>query len=159
MGIRYQTALMVQAVVIASATLLVARLNPPRATNLAVNAVVTTSSRARRSANPEGVVDGGIWLVGFQTRKEDEPWVMLDLVTERLVSRVVVYNRMDCCFEHAAPLELEVSRNGRDFASVAQQLAPFGVWDQKFAPTQARFIRLRLLRRDYFHLTEIEVYR
>jgi hypothetical protein len=145
-------------VVVGAATLFVAGLDPRRGTNLAPTAVVSTSSRYPDMPAVGGTVDGDLSKIGFHTLTEDSPWVLLDLRRERAISRVVVHNRVDCCGGRAVPLVVELSRDGVAFTTVARSDRVFDVWDQPLVPTTARYVRLRLLRREMLHLSEVEVY-
>ena len=143
------------AAVVAAATLLVARLDPDRGTNWARTATVSTSTQ-----NPglSGLTDGDLWNQGIATGEEDQPWVLLDLTASRVVSRIVVYNRNDCCYEHNSPLVLELSPDGKSYTRVAQKEGAFHQWDQPIQRQPARYLRVKLLRKARLVLREVEVY-
>lgn len=94
----------------------------------------------------------------FHTNEEDSPWVEFDLGAKKTVSKVDVANRTDCCGERAAPITVEVSTNHRDWRSVARRDTEFTQWTASFAPVEARWVRLRLLKRNYFHLSHVSVH-
>ena len=145
------------AIVVSAATFVVAKLDRKIVPNLATGAVVTTSSRDPVSPDPAHVIDGDASRFGFHTLWEQSPWVLLDLRSEKLVSRIIVYNRLDCCSERAVPLVIKLSHDGQDFTEVARVNELFDQWAAVFPPQNARFIRAELLRFGILHLNEIEV--
>lgn len=171
------------AALVAGSTAFVSRIDPSPGKNLALGAKVTTSSSDGTLASDQGAVDGDIWNVGFRTELERNPWILLDLGSEKLLSRFVVYNcydrypypalrpsielgrdareaieRFDCRQEDEIPLCIELSRDGQNFAEVARQELRFEMWVQKIAPQRARYVRVKLMREQRLQLREIEAY-
>ena len=171
------------AALVAGSTAFVSHIDPKPGKNLALGARVTTSSNDGTLESDKGAADGDIWNVGFRTEKEVKPWVLLDLGSEKVVSRFVVYNcydrypypairpafdlsrdaqlameRFDCRQENEIPLRLELSRDGQAFTEVARQDQLFEMWIQPIVPQSVRFVRLQLLRDEHLQLREIEVY-
>jgi hypothetical protein len=169
--------------VIAGSTVFVSRIDPTPGVNLALHAKVTTSSNDGTLASSEGAVDGDIWNVGFRTDWEVNPWILLDLGSEKTLSGLVVYScydrypypairpqlevsrdayeailRFDCREQDEIPLRVELSRDGRTFSEVARQDSRFEMWVKPFAQQSARYVRLGLLRIGRLQLREIEVY-
>lgn len=142
---------------VGAATLLVRALDPPR-TNLAHGAKVTASSRDPQWPNLQALTDGQLYNIGVFTRLELNPWVQIDLGGERTFSSVLVYNRSDRAVARASDIIVEGSRDGFRYAELGRHPGVFKVWDLRFQPTVARFVRLRLPRRDVLHLREVEVY-
>jgi hypothetical protein len=146
---------------VCAATWFVARIDPSRGVNLARHSLVTTSSRDPISSTVEHLTDGDPWdpwHPGVTTREEDRPWLMLDLDAEKTVSRVVVYNCLDCVETSNTPLALELSRDARSFSEVGRRDQPFELWELPTSPRRARFVRLHLLLRGRLQLREVEVY-
>ncbi len=124
-----------------------------------------TESSVTREQDAAGACDGvkdGQW--GFHTEHEDRPWWQVDLGRVHELDRLLVYNRTEFA-ERASRLIVLVSDEGKDFHQVYQHdgTAFRGYADSRplIAPLQgvtARFIRLQLPGRDYFHLDEVEVY-
>jgi len=112
-----------------------------------------------------GVCDGvknGQW--GFHTAHEERPWWQVDLGTPQELDRLRLYNRTDFA-ARAARLLVLVSDDGKEFRRVYQHDGTvfFGHKDGKpleipLAGVSARFVRLQLPGKDYFHLDEVEVY-
>jgi hypothetical protein len=84
--------------------------------------------------------------------------VTIDLGRAQRISRVVVYNRVDCCKERAVPMKIEVSKDGVQFRQVAERKEQFEKWKADFPSTDARYVRLIHLSAFAFHLSEVEVY-
>jgi hypothetical protein len=97
--------------------------------------------------------------VFFHTKHQKQPWFLLDLGSGTTVGRVEVENRDDCCQDQAVPLVVEVSDDKRNFREIARRNTPFGTWHATFPPVQARFVRLRVDGRAYFHLSRVSVRR
>jgi hypothetical protein len=108
----------------------------------------------RPSAHQCGGVTTDIF---FHTQDEDNPWVEIDLQSVRRIGRVEVDNRTDSAAERAVPLILEVSSDGKSYRKVAEQTQVFNTWDARFAPTAARYVRLRSPRKTMLHLERISV--
>lgn len=132
---------------------------PPGPANRALYKSVTISSNWRADAYPpEGIVDGETGLLGCHTQGEQNPWVQIDLGRKKVVSRVVVTNRLDGITERAVPLSIELSTNGRTYKEVARQTTDFKSWTATFPPTKTRYVRLTVLNATILHLNEVEVY-
>jgi len=95
----------------------------------------------------------------FHTTNEDSPWLEIDLGKRTNFSAVRVENRHDCCFERAVPLIIEVSDVQGHFREVARQTSSFSSWLATFAPTTARYVRLRVPRQSLLHLARVRVLR
>jgi len=142
---------------VAVLTVLVARLDPSITPNLATGATVTASSTGAPNTNPARLLDGDIWHIGHQTNNEDHPWVELDFHKLTRVSRVVVYNRVDCCWADAAPLVLELAGADHRFKRVARADGAFEKWTAEIAPQDALYLRVELMQTGALVLDEIEV--
>lgn len=94
----------------------------------------------------------------FHTLEEDSPWVEFDLGQIKPITRVDVKNIDEVDLqERAVPLLVEVSMNRSDWFLVAQRDTPFDTWTATFPSTMARFVRLRVARRTYFHLDNVSI--
>jgi len=113
-----------------------------------------------------GAVDGiknGEW--GFHTEFEDNPWWQVDLGAVKRLNRLVVFNRNGPFAERAGCLRVLVSDTGEEFRQVYKHDGSvfLGLADGKplvirLNDVSARFVRLTLPGRSYFHLDEVEVY-
>jgi hypothetical protein len=128
--------------------------------NLALHRPVVMSSVYSGDVghDPSLLVDGDRTNLGFHTERGGHQHVTIDLGAVQSVSKVVVYNRTDCCGSKAVPLRVEVSEDGNAYQQVAMREKNFKVWKATFSSVQARYVRLTSLRGDYFHLAEVEVY-
>lgn len=95
----------------------------------------------------------------FHTAEQDRPWLEIDLGEPVSISHVIVTNRRDCCHDRAVPLMVEVAVEKDRFTEVARREIPFDVWDARFSPRTARYLRLTVTRRSFLHLEKVEVRR
>lgn len=95
----------------------------------------------------------------FHTKDEDSPWLEYDFDGRRRISRVVVQNRRDCCKERAIPLLVEVSDDRKTWRKVAERKNEFDEVTLSFAPTSARYLRLRVPKTTALHLHSVRIYR
>ncbi len=118
-----------------------------------------------RAVRPEqdaaGAVDGvkgGKW--GFHTALEENPWWQVDLGRSYAIDRVVITNRGDGVGERAARVQVWLSGDGKDFRQIYQHDGTPFLKDLTVPlnGASARYVRLRLPGRNYFHLDEVEVY-
>lgn len=129
----------------------------------------TEPAREGKQVTPEqdaiGACDGikdGKW--GFHTENEDAPWWQIDLVESAPLDRIVLYNRCDLA-ERASKIIVLLSDDAVNFRQVYQHsgTAFFGYTDKnplvvKLGDAKARYVRLQLPGRSYFHLDEVEIY-
>ena len=154
----YHTNLLGLGTLVMGATAFVGYLNPKIEPNLASRVpVIMSGGDPSRPNHAKGFVDGDPWTLGFRTENENKPWVMLDLGVAKLVSRIKIFNRLDCCLDRAFPLAIETSLDGKVFKELARINEVFHVWKPKVTPTNARYLRVRLLKTGVLHLNEIEV--
>jgi hypothetical protein len=119
-----------------------------------------------REEDAAGAVDGakdGKW--GFHTDLEELPWWQVDLGRPALLDRVVIWNRCDEMAARNARIRVLVSEQGQSFRQVYEHDGTVfgGFTDQ--APMvanlhgmPARFLRVALAGKSYFHLDEVEVF-
>lgn len=97
----------------------------------------------------------------FHTKLEKEPWIEFDISRLETISEVTILNRTDCqdCSIRAVPLLVEVSENGTEWLTVARRETDFVSWSTAFPRTNAKFLRLRVLKRTPFHLKQVRIKR
>jgi hypothetical protein len=93
----------------------------------------------------------------FHTQEEENPWFEIDLKAPTQFARVEVVNRRDCCPERAAPAIIEVSTDQKRWKEVSRRSDSYSKWTAKFAPTTARYVRVRVPRRSILHLASVAV--
>jgi len=108
-------------------------------------------------------VKTGQW--GFHTANEEKPWWQVDLGGPQPLGQLRVYNRCDQTAGRNARLVVLLSDDGTSWKQVYQHDGStfFGQTDQKpllvpIRAAQARFVRLQLPGKSYFHLDEVEIY-
>lgn len=127
--------------------------------NIALGRPVTISSQFGDVALDHTLaVDGDRTNLGFHTDTGPNQWVTIDLGSPKNISKVVVYNRVECCQERAIPLRLEVSDDNVNFRKVADRTEEFDVWTAKGLDAKGRYVRLRHLGSSFLHFAEIEIY-
>jgi hypothetical protein len=98
-------------------------------------------------------------LFFFHTALEDSPSIEVEIPGgPKVVSRVAVDNRTDCCGARALPLAVEVSSDHVSWIEVGRRSEPFEHWTARFAPRTTRWIRLRVTRPSYLHLRDVAAY-
>ena len=112
-----------------------------------------------------GAFDGvknGQW--GFHTENENNPWWQIDLGETTPLDRLILYSRTELAERNSRIIVL-LSDNGKDFNQAYQHDGTtfFGHEDKKplivkLDGAKARYIRLQLPGKSYFHLDEVEVY-
>ncbi|HEY5958058.1 MAG TPA: discoidin domain-containing protein [Polyangiaceae bacterium] len=107
---------------------------------------------------PGALVDGNRKKLGVHLTNAPMPYLTIDLGKVQRVTRVVVYNRSDCCKEQAVPLGVELSPDLSRFLLVGHQKAPFVRWQVDFPTSDARYIRITLGKPGTLQLAEVEVY-
>ncbi|MBI5818260.1 MAG: discoidin domain-containing protein [Verrucomicrobia bacterium] len=110
----------------------------------------------------DGVKDGK-W--GFHTAFEQDPWWQVDLGKPVALERLVLYNRCDSCAPRNSRIIVLLSDDGRSFRQAYQHNGTTfrGFTDKKplavpLNGATARYVRLQLRGKSYFHLDEVEVY-
>ena len=93
----------------------------------------------------------------FHTQEEDSPWIEYDLGEPRVLHRIEVANRSDCCGERTLPLIVELSLDQNNWQEVARITETFNVWKRSLDKPTARYVRLRVGRRSTLHLARVEI--
>jgi hypothetical protein len=94
----------------------------------------------------------------FATNDELNPWWIIDLQAPQLLGSVTIVNRSDCCPDRAVPLVLELSADGKNWREVSRRVDTFRTWKPSFAPSKARYVRLRALRRTLLHFKDVRIH-
>jgi hypothetical protein len=113
----------------------------------------------------DGQLTGG---VKFHTDIEENPWWQVDLGATFGITEIRVFNRMEqpAVAERASRLSIAIGFEVHHLVEVYRRETdqPFGGIDGNpliFKPTipiPGRFVRIRLLTRNYLHLDQVEVY-
>jgi hypothetical protein len=93
----------------------------------------------------------------FHTLEQEGPSIEFDLGEPKTISTVVVENRTDCCTDRAVPLIVELSENPGQWREVKRRTKDFDTWHARFPPTRARWVRLSVPRRTFFHLARVKI--
>jgi hypothetical protein len=130
--------------------------------DIAFGKPVHPSSQKAPPPDEQTIVDGSTGTsVGVHTSVEDNPNVVIDLEAPYWLSTIKVYNRMDGWFDDCLPLVVEVSMDGKTFDEVARRETHFGTsppWIVDAGGRLGRYVRLRVARKSYLALSEVEVF-
>jgi hypothetical protein len=130
--------------------------------NVALHKPVIPSSVKSTPSDEQTIVDGEIgWSYGILTDTDDSPFVTIDLIDAYRVDRVHVHNRVDGWFDDCLPLVVELSTDGHQFNEIERRNQHFDAeppWIVGAHGEPARYVRLRVARRGYLALSEVEVF-
>ena len=130
--------------------------------NVARDKPVHLSSVVANSPDGHELVDGDTTgTYGVQTNTEESPQAIIDLLHTHEISTVKVYNRGDGWFDDCLPLVVEFSVDGEKYSPIARREAHFDQdppWTIDAREQPARYVRIRVDRRSYLALTEVEVF-
>ncbi len=101
--------------------------------------------------------DHGPFDLVFHTKREDRPWVVIDLGAARTISRVDLKQRLDCCTDRGLPLVVEVSDDEERWTEVARRTDPITDWTASFEPQSVRYVRLRALSKTFLHFRDVDI--
>lgn len=104
------------------------------------------------------VVDANTTTVLFHTNEEVDAWFEIDLGAPTKIGSVELVNRDDCCGERAIPLVIETSLDHAAWSEAARRTDPFQSFIASFAKRDARWVRVRTLRKTWLHLDRVAVY-
>ena len=112
-------------------------------------------SHSRSGVGPSTAAQGPF----FHTQDSDHPWIELDLGTPRVIRRLRIENRLDCCQTIGLPLSFQIfdQATGR-WRTVAQRRAGFIEWTQDIDPVQAKRVRLQVAGNGVLSLRRISLY-
>ena len=130
--------------------------------NVARDKPVHLSSFVANSPDGHELVDGDTTgTYGVQTNTEESPHAIIDLLHTYQITKVSVYNRGDGWFDECLPLVVEVSVDGEHYAAIGRRETHFDQdppWTIDARKQPARYVRLRVDRRSYLALMEVEVF-
>jgi hypothetical protein len=133
------------------------------APDVALGKPVHPSSRKPGSPDPKELVDGDLGTsYGVFTNVEDSPSVVIDLQWKYWVDTVKVHNRVDGWqVDDCLPLVVELSQDGTHWDEVGRRVEHFEgdpPWVVHAGGRPAHFVRVRVDRKSYLALSEVEVY-
>jgi len=112
--------------------------------------------------NPAGIVDDQYYgFPAFVSKRERQPWVVIDLGKPYMVTDAQVVGRHDCCFGEAVPLDFEVSLDNNKFETVGTRTEPLTSlvpWVVPAIMRHARYVRVKSKKTATLGLSEVIVY-
>ncbi len=131
-------------------------------TDIAKGKPVSYTSLVGNLADGRGLVDGVIGTgYGIHTLTEESPHVVIDLLAPYRITGIRVHNRADGWYDECLPLLVELSTDGRTYSELGKRETHFDAdppWDVDGHMEPARYVRLRVPRRGYIALSEVEVF-
>jgi peptidoglycan/LPS O-acetylase OafA/YrhL len=130
--------------------------------NLALHAHVIMSSQEPEKPGGEALVNG--WLessYGSHTKRQDSPWIVVDLGRPMKFGTIRVYNRNDGYQDEQIPLELSVSNDDKTYTQAATAERMFTQafpWRIRVRRNAIRYLRFQVPRNTALCLSEVEVY-
>ncbi|XP_053378506.1 fucolectin-like [Mercenaria mercenaria] len=96
----------------------------------------------------------------FHTQSMWEPWWMVDLQAVYYITRVDMYNRVDCCIDRARNVEIATAITNGAWSRSAYHSGTIGSSASlSINNVQARYVKLTLKSvTEYLQLCEVEVY-
>jgi hypothetical protein len=130
--------------------------------NIALGKPVHPSSRKHNPPDGHELVDGEIGSsFGIHTNTEDNPNVVIDLQARYWIDSVRVYNRVDGWYDDSLPLVVELSQDGTTWDEIGRRTEHFDAsppWVVAGRGKPAQFVRVRVARKSYLALSEVEVF-
>jgi hypothetical protein len=130
--------------------------------NLALHKPVTPSSVWYPPPAGQTIVDGDIGQsFGIHTQIEDSANVVIDLLEVYKIKEVRVHNRVDGWFDDGLPFVAELSTDGKTFTEIGRREDHFEgdpPWIVDAHGQLARYVRIRVARKTYLALSEVEVF-
>lgn len=96
----------------------------------------------------------------FHTKRDEpEQWLEVDLGSEREITGCVIFNRKDSQGDRTDRLAMYVSRDGKNWREVWRTSRAKRSWTVNLKPSQkARYLKLVLEKKEYFHLSGLKIY-
>jgi hypothetical protein len=130
--------------------------------NIALGKPVHPSSRKHNPPDGHELVDGELGTsFGIHTNVEESPSVIIDLQARYWIDSIKVYNRVDGWYDDSLPLVVELSQDGSKWDELARREEHFDAsppWVINGRGKPAQFVRIRVGRKSYLALSEVEVY-
>jgi len=125
-----------------------------------VSSISTYSSRKDVTKDGDGAVDGdhSRGMYGFHTNKEQSPWWQVDLGEGAVIQEIKVHNRASDA-GRARTMRVLLSDDGKMWRQVHNQGGKsFSTLKVPLNRVSARYVRLQLSEKNWFHLDEVEVW-
>jgi hypothetical protein len=132
-----------------------------RVPNVALHKPVIPSSVWYTPTGGQDIVDGQVGTsFGIHTQMEESPNVVIDLQDTFRIEQVKVHNRVDGWFDDCLPLVVELSIDGKSFEPIGRRDDHFDAdppWVVEGHRQPARYVKVRVARKSYLALSEVEV--
>ena len=124
------------------------------------NAKATYSSRSQYSPKRETVLEVAGENYGFHTDRNDaQQWMIIDLEKSQNLTGAMIYNRKDAQADRTNNMIMFVSEDGNSWREVWRTREAKPMWYVNFdKPANARYVKLLLDKKEYFHLSGVKIY-
>jgi hypothetical protein len=113
------------------------------------------SGHAQRGVGPSTQAPGPF----FHTEVSDHPWIEIELASPRVIRRVQIENRTDCCQTEGLPMTFDIFDESLSrWRTVARRRAGFLTWTSEFRPVRAQRVRVQVAGSGILSLRRISVY-
>lgn len=138
--------------------------------NIAPLATVYFSSKSKYSTpndksdlvccNPVSTYSQSVFKgYSFHSKREAQPYVIIDLHRPFKIMKLIIFNRLDCCQERAKSLIVQYSVDNHSFSNLFEVDYNWGkILSPSFSNVEARYLKFSLREIQFFHLKKIEVY-
>ncbi|MBR6388779.1 MAG: discoidin domain-containing protein [Opitutales bacterium] len=119
-----------------------------------------SSSDEKWSPKNNDFTTEGAQVFAFHTKKEMNPYVEVDLKTAQKISEIEILNRADHMAFRAAPIQVLISADGKNWEGVYESAFAKKRWLVNLAGKNktARFVKVMLKGEGILHLKKIAVY-
>lgn len=124
------------------------------------NAKLTLSSRDEQySPRENNLLTSGRGTFSFHTKNEENPFIVVELDKICDVTGAIILNRSDAQGERTRPLNMYLSEDGRNWRKVWSSNTAKSRWIVILKnPERAKFVKLELQRREFFHLKRLQIF-
>ena len=98
-------------------------------------------------------------VFSFHTKKEKNPYVILDLKKIKTVGAIMIINRADRVGRRTTNLNIDFSKDKKKWKNVYYAVFAQDSWEVIFKnPPKTRYVKVWLNKTEYLHLAQILVY-
>ena len=93
------------------------------------------------------------------TESSDHPWIEIELASPRVIRRLQIENRRDCCQTAGLPMNFDIFDEALSrWRTVARRRAGFMTWTSQFRAVRAQRVRVQVAGSGILSLRRISLY-
>jgi hypothetical protein len=113
------------------------------------------SGHAKRGVGPSTRAPGPF----FHTEPSDHPWIEIELASPRIIRRLQIENRPDCCQTAGLPMNFDIFDEAQSrWRTVTRRRAGFMTWTSEFRAVRAQRVRVQVAGSGFLSLRRISLY-